>query len=263
MVSCTMMSFFGKTIGGIFGLLFGLPIGLGVFGLAFGVWCGHKLDIAIGELKWASKGFQFYSNNLLKDRLNKSIFSTMGFIAKADGKVDINEINIAKKFMARLGIKNAVERKMAVEAFNFGKSLSFNLDQQLQIVRTMAFANPQILQQFYTIQKEAASIDGHIDPQKQKILQYIYQRYFGTQHHQFNHPFQQPQISLSSDYKMLGIDMNSTPDVIRKAYKKMMGKYHPDRLEADGANQESIKAATEKTQAVKAAYERICEAKGI
>ena len=92
----------------------------------------------------------------------------MGFIAKADGKVDINEINIAKKFMARLGIKNAVERKMAVEAFNFGKSLSFNLDQQLQIVRTMAFANPQILQQFYTIQKEAASIDGHIDPQKQK-----------------------------------------------------------------------------------------------
>ena len=49
----------------------------------------------------------------------------------------------------------------------------------------------------------------------------------------------------------------------RKAYKKMMGKYHPDRLEADGANQESIKAATEKTQAVKAAYERICEAKGI
>ena len=56
------------------------------------------------------------------------------------------------------------ERKWLLK--HFGKLP--NLDQQLQIVRTMAFANPQILQQFYTIQKEAASIDGHIDPQNKK-----------------------------------------------------------------------------------------------
>ena len=39
-----------------------------------------------------------------------------------------------------------------------------------------------------------------------------------------------------------------------------MGKYHPDRLEAKGANEAQIKEATAKTQKIKAAYERIMQA---
>ena len=41
-----------------------------------------------------------------------------------------------------------------------------------------------------------------------------------------------------------------------------MHKHHPDRLTAQGASDLEIKRATEQTQEIKAAYERICLAKG-
>jgi DnaJ like chaperone protein len=42
-----------------------------------------------------------------------------------------------------------------------------------------------------------------------------------------------------------------------------MSQHHPDKLLAKGLPEEMIKIATEKTQNIKAAYDRICAAKGI
>lgn len=42
-----------------------------------------------------------------------------------------------------------------------------------------------------------------------------------------------------------------------------MSQHHPDKLLSKGLPEEMIKLATEKTQKIKAAYDRICAAKGI
>ena len=55
-------------------------------------------------------------------------------------------------------------------------------------------------------------------------------------------------------------DVNRTD--LKKAYRKLMSEYHPDKLMAKGLPDAMVKVATEKTQQIKAAYEQICSAKG-
>jgi molecular chaperone DnaJ len=55
-------------------------------------------------------------------------------------------------------------------------------------------------------------------------------------------------------YKLLGIEKGATPDEIKKAYRKMAHKYHPDRNSGD-------KASEQKFKEVSAAYETLSDPK--
>jgi molecular chaperone DnaJ len=56
-------------------------------------------------------------------------------------------------------------------------------------------------------------------------------------------------------YEVLGVAKNATEDDIKKAYRKLAMKYHPDRNQGDGA-----KAAEEKFKEAKEAYEMLTDA---
>ena len=56
-------------------------------------------------------------------------------------------------------------------------------------------------------------------------------------------------------YEILGVPKNATEDDIKKAYRKLAMKYHPDRNQGDGA-----KAAEEKFKEAKEAYEMLTDA---
>ena len=60
---------------------------------------------------------------------------------------------------------------------------------------------------------------------------------------------------VSSQYKVLELDENATNEEIKKAYRKMMIKYHPDKISQMGS--EFQKGAKEKFQKVQDAYEAI------
>ena len=63
-------------------------------------------------------------------------------------------------------------------------------------------------------------------------------------------------------YDILGLDEKCTPEDMKKAYRKLMSKYHPDKIIAKGASERDLQAATEKTQQISKAYTTICESKG-
>ena len=56
-------------------------------------------------------------------------------------------------------------------------------------------------------------------------------------------------------YEVLGLQKGASEDEIKSAFRKMAMKYHPDRVATLG--EEVKKSATEKFQAVAAAYDAI------
>ena len=62
-------------------------------------------------------------------------------------------------------------------------------------------------------------------------------------------------------YKVLEIDSSATDDEVKKAYRRMAMKYHPDKVTDAAA--EMRERATEKFRAVKEAYEHIKSLRGM
>ncbi len=67
--------------------------------------------------------------------------------------------------------------------------------------------------------------------------------------------------SQDSAYKVLGIEPTATDEEVRKAYKRMALKYHPDKVATLGADVQ--KAAEEKFKKVQQAYEQIKKERGL
>ena len=62
-------------------------------------------------------------------------------------------------------------------------------------------------------------------------------------------------------YEVLGVDKSASAEEIKKAYRKMAVKYHPDKVATLGEDVQ--KAAEEKFKAISQAYEAICKERGI
>ena len=67
--------------------------------------------------------------------------------------------------------------------------------------------------------------------------------------------------SNDSNYRILEIDPSASDDDVKKAYRKMAVKYHPDKVATLGEDVQ--KAAEEKFKAMNQAYEAICKERGI
>ena len=61
---------------------------------------------------------------------------------------------------------------------------------------------------------------------------------------------------------MLNVSPEAEPPDIKRAYRRLMSQHHPDKLVAKGLPEEMVKVATQKTQEIKAAYEKVRESRG-
>ena len=61
--------------------------------------------------------------------------------------------------------------------------------------------------------------------------------------------------NLENSYSILGVTKNATNEEVKKAYRKIIKKYHPDKLIDVGAD--VMKMAKDKFQSVQDAYQKI------
>jgi len=69
-------------------------------------------------------------------------------------------------------------------------------------------------------------------------------------------------FTLNDAYRVLGVAASDDKATVKRAYRRLMSQHHPDKLIAKGLPEEMVKLATDKAQNIRAAYDRVREAKG-
>ena len=158
------MSWWGKALGGAFGFMIGGPLGA-LMGIAF----GHSFDRGLGKLDEHDFGVD-------QERIQASFFtatfSVMGYIAKADGRVSPEEIQLAEAVMSRLGL-NSEMRASAKKLFNEGKAADFPIDDVMDQFRREVHRRTTLIQMFLEIQLQAAYADGVMHDAERDALRNI------------------------------------------------------------------------------------------
>ena len=243
------MGSYGKFIGGGLGFVLGGPIGA-LIGFALGsMFDGTQILTSTHTLA---------SNRTTEGDFKMSLLVLMACIMKADGRVDKAELAVVKKFLvANFGEQGALEALQILKnllnqpidetevATQIGQYMNYSSKLELlHLLFNIAYADGEVVSsELATIQRIANIF--HIDRLDFESIKAPYMK----------------QVDRDWAYKSLEIESSATDEEIKKAYRRMAMKYHPDKVNDLG--DEVKKSATEKFRSINEAYENLKKKRGI
>lgn len=256
------MPYWGKIVGVVAGLAIGRPW-LALVGLIM----GHQFD----------RGFAWQSGDKSPGRLDRlpdgfisALFRTMGFLAKADGRVSELEIRAARVMMHRLALGPA-EIREAMDWFRSGKQPAFPLQDTLRQLRRDSRGHPELRGLFVRLLMEVALSKNALDKRERTAIWTVCreldigrvelaqieamlraQRGFrksaaGTA----------DAARVERAYTVLGINKSSTNAEIKQAYRRLMNKNHPDKLSGVEMDASAVVAAQQRMREIRGAYDML------
>ena len=180
-------------------------------------------------------------------------------VMKADGVVKKSELDYVKRFF----LQNFGQER----AENYIKMLreilkkDYNLyDVCRQVRQIMDYSSRlELLHYLFGI----ANADGNVSEPEISVLQTIasYIGLTGSDFESIKAMFVPTVNEMENAYKILGVDASASDDEVKKAYRDMAKKYHPDLVSHLG--EEVRQDAEKKLQEVNAAYEKIKKSRGL
>lgn len=239
---------YAKWIAGALGWVMFGPIG-GIIGYFIGKSLDDDSQKAAGTAGRAT-GQQEARNSFLV-----SLLVLSAAVIKADGKTTSAEIGRVREFFARNFGDQAGEE--AVSLIKKILQSDFNLYEVCSQVRSNMDYSQRM--QLYHYLVSLGECDGLVQSEID-ILEVI-ATYIGLTKSDAESIMAQFRPNNDSNYRILGISPSATNDEVRKAYRQMAVKYHPDKVASLGPDIQ--KAAEEKFKAISQAYEAICRERGI
>jgi DnaJ like chaperone protein len=234
---------YAKWIGGTLGWAFGGPIGA-LLGFAFG-----KMYEDMDKGTYAMKG-------TAQGDFNLSLLVLTAAVMKADGTVKQSELEYVKRFFIQNFGAEAAERYILMLREILKQEIKLPEVCQ-QIGRYMDYAaRLQLMHYLFGV----ARADNQVADSELHLLNTI-GAYLGLNPADFNSIKAMFVKEINSAYKILELEPDATNDEIKKAYREMAFKYHPDKVSHLG--EDVHKAAEEKFQKVTAAYDQIKKKRGI
>ena len=227
------MSNYAKWIGGGLGWMYGGPIGA-FFGYQIG--------------KYISRNFQSKETSF-----EMSLLMLSAIVIKVDGKIKKEELECVRRFFIQSFGKAKADRYFQV--FNDVKNKQFPSVRSV-CLEINKHVNHKTRLQIVHFLFSIANSDGLVDPKEIDVIKKI-SNYFWISDYDFNsiEAMFSKNKNIDNAYDILGVSKKSTNDDIKKAYRKMVKKYHPDRL--NNVSEDVIEMAKIKFQSVKDAYERV------
>jgi DnaJ like chaperone protein len=259
---------FAKWIGGAIGWSFGGPIGA-IIGLAIGSFVDNMAESGsplIGEGQTRRKRRDPYrkvpkyetrrrQTKTQSGDFEVSLLILASIIIKADGKQDQRELDFVRQQFS-----NMYGKERANHAFELFKRVTKqNISKRqvcLQIKQMMD--HPSRLQLMHFL-FGIAKADGHVTEAEIKQI-YTISGYLGISNKDYESIKAMFYNSTHNAYKILEIDKLVSDDEVKKAYRRMAKKYHPDRVGHLG--KEHQEGAEEKFRQVQEAYEHIQKERG-
>jgi DnaJ like chaperone protein len=175
---------------------------------------------------------------------------------KADGKVLKSELDFVKRFLVNQFGENA--------AVQYLQHLKGFLEKDVPVVQVChqirdAMPHSERLQLMHYLWGIAMS-DGHLDASELNLLIQIGNNLRISQA-DFDSIRAMYVKNTESAYKILEIDRSASVEEIKKAYRKMAVKYHPDKVTHLG--EEIKKSAEEKFKTLNEAYDSIKKERGM
>ena len=244
------MGFFLKLILTGLGWSFGGPLGA-IIGYGIG-----SLFSGNGPIRIRSEVTDTFGDTEAKRDFNVTLLVLSAAVMKADGSVKKSELDYVKRFF----LQNFGQER----AENYIKMLreilekDYNLyDVSQQVGRYMDYASRlQLLHYLFGI----ANTDGRVSPEELSVINTI-SDYMGITNSDFQSVKAMFIKETDSAYKILGVEPSATDEEVKKAYREMAKKNHPDLVSNLG--DEVREAAEKKFQEVNAAYEAIKKQRGI
>ncbi|MBQ2381531.1 MAG: co-chaperone DjlA [Succinivibrio sp.] len=293
--------YIGRIVGFILGFFFfGGPF-TGIIGACLGYLLVDKDKIKNAQNRaQAHKAFTDASYNL---SLVDITFSLMGYVARGAGRINQDHIQFANNIMDMMQLTDdarSVARtsfsKGKSEDYDLQKTISqllslvgnnssfieYIIEIQIQVAVSDGYLDNEELRRLTRI----GSMLGISELSLQRLIYIRYAEvkmkkgytsgssYSGNEdRYSYNHyesgsnqgssSYNSSSSALSAAYEVLGISESASDEEVKRAHKKLMLKYHPDRLASSGLTQEMIRLYTEKAKDIQVAFDMIKKARGM
>jgi DnaJ like chaperone protein len=234
------MGNFAKFLGGGLGWVMGGPIG-GLMGFLV----GSLLDGASVQTTTSTR-----RDITTPGAFGMSLLVLIAAVMKADGKVVKSELDYVKQFFVRQFGQETAKEALVMLRDLLKQDIPLR-DVCIQISSNMDYSSRlQLLHLLFGV----SGADARFHPSEVKLIETI-SRYLGigsTDYLSIRNMFIP---ETNSAYKILEIDSSASNSEIKKAYRKMALKYHPDKVSHLG--EEFRRTAEDKFKKVNEAYEKI------
>ncbi|MFA6200639.1 MAG: TerB family tellurite resistance protein [Bacteroidales bacterium] len=237
----------------------------------------------MGIIRWITGGLGFFfgggfiggvigyaAGSLLENLINKeyqgvprqqgdfsiSLLILAAAVMKADGKIMKSELNFVKDFFTRQFGEEHTKNRLEILKELLEKDI--NIEEACEKIRSSLnySSRLQLLHYLFGV----AVADNSCSAVERDLIRRISQLLW------LNEPDYKTIEAMyfdgtDSSYVILQIEKTASDDEIKKAYRKMAIKYHPDKVEALGEG--AKKAAKEKFQEINNAYEKIKKERNI
>ncbi len=211
----------------------------------------------------------------------ETVFKLMGALAKADSRVSEQEIAQAEQAITAMNL--GAQRAQAIAFFKAGVEPSFDLNAQLNGFMEVCKRSAKMKHMMLIYLISIAVADGQIHPAEDRMLREVATKLgYGTQAYELllsmvlgqsqfsqqgaqagQNQYRRSQTqarnpnNLANAYQALGVKQSDSNAVIKKAYRKLISEFHPDKLIGQGVPKEMVEVATKRTQEIQTAYQLI------
>ena len=227
-------------------------------GIGAGWFLGGPIGAIIGY--YIGKNF-FQGKNDNAQAYEVSLLILSSLVIKSDGKIIKEELEYVKKFFSNtFGVNKANKYFKIFNNLN-KQSLSSQLRPICKQLNKYINHSSRLQIIHFLFGVSASDNEIHISEKIliEKIATYLNVSKYDFESIQSMFIDNKSNNSLEKYYKILAVNNSASVDEVKKAYRKMAMKYHPDKLQ--GVSSDIVKLAEEKFQIVQDAYENIMKSR--